>query len=198
MPGEQQSGGFGGDALAFGMMNSLRTGDARFDMLVVVLVPLVMAIATGIVENARPWLRRFVKSARRMGYKEYSRVIRRERRISAWGGEQIAKDQHNHILQKAITLYLSQKCSCELKGSKNAAILLTAVGKEKSSGRYSWNKSFGNTAEQLEQYSVTMSVPDNTWVKVDDGLEFQRVVQDDEEQGRCALREGGACCPGQK
>ena len=44
MPGEGGGGGFGSsDALAFGMMNSLRTGNPHFDMLVVVLVPLVMA-----------------------------------------------------------------------------------------------------------------------------------------------------------
>ena len=46
-------------------------------------------------------------------------------------------------------------------------------------------------AEQLEQYSVTMSVPDNTWVKVDDGLEFQRVVQDDEEEKNKEQEGGG-------
>lgn len=44
MPGEGGGGGFGSsDALAFGMMNSLRTGNPHYDMLVVVLVPLVMA-----------------------------------------------------------------------------------------------------------------------------------------------------------
>jgi hypothetical protein len=55
---DQGNGGFGGDALAFGMMNSLRTGNAGFDMLVVVLVLLVMTIAAALVENGKPWVSR--------------------------------------------------------------------------------------------------------------------------------------------
>ena len=60
--------------------------------------------------------------------------------------------------------------------------MLTNVGKEKGSGRWSWNKTYGNTAEQLEQYVVTMSVQDNQWVEIEEGVEFCRAVKNDKEQ----------------
>ena len=86
--------------------------------------------------------------------------------------------------------------SGDIKGSKQAAILLTAVGKEKASGNYSWNKTYGNTAEQLDQYVVTMAVPDNTWVKIGDSVEFCRAIKNDddkeEEGGGKGGGEGGA------
>lgn len=158
-------------------------------MLVVVLVPLVLAVSTGFVDNARPMLWKQWVRLKRLGGTEYTRTIRREKRLSAWGGDERDKEQFNHILQKAITLYLAQERPGALKGSKTAAILLTAVGKEKSSGRYSWNKSFGNTSEQLEQYAVTMAVPDNQWVWIDKnaGIQFMRLISDpgeEEEQGK--------------
>jgi|EP01047_Picozoa_sp_COSAG01_P073728 hypothetical protein len=136
--GDRGGGGFGGDALAFGMMNSLRTGNAGFDMLVVVLVPLVMTIAAALVENGKPWVSRAARRVARLGRTEYLRIVRREKKITRWGDEQTDKDQHNHILQKAVTLYLSQERPTELRGSKMASVLLTSVGKEKSSGKYSW------------------------------------------------------------
>ena len=69
-----------------------------------------------------------------------------------------------------------------MQKGKQAAILLTNVGKEKGSGRWSWNKTYGNTAEQLEQYVVTMSVQDNQWVEIEEGVEFCRAVKNDKEQ----------------
>ena len=66
MPQDGQAG-FGADAMAFGMMNSLRTGNPHQDMLVVVLVPLVMAVVAGVVENARPMFGRGYNKLRQLG-----------------------------------------------------------------------------------------------------------------------------------
>jgi chaperone BCS1 len=193
MPGDGASGGFSQDAMAFGMMNSLRTGDPHSDMLVVVLVPLVMAAIAQGVDQIRPMLSRCWDKARRLGGREYTRTIRHERKLTSWGSEQKDKDAHNHILHKAITLYLSEERPSQLKKGKQAAILLASVGKEKASGRWSWNKSYGNTAEQLEQYVVTMAVPDNQWVEVEDGVRFMRSIKndDEEEQNRDGGGKGG-------
>jgi hypothetical protein len=190
MSGDRGGGAFGGDAMAFGMMSSLRTGNPAFDMLVVVMVPLILAVSTGLVDNSRPWLWRMWQTVRRLGGTEYTRTVRREKRINTWGDEERDKEEHNHILHKAITLYLSAERPAELKGSKTVAILLTAVGEEKASGKYSWNKSFGNTSEQLEQYAVTMACPNNTWVQVEQGLWFMRKVSDDNEEEEGQRKDG--------
>ncbi len=154
-------GSFGGDALAFGMMNSLRTGNAAVDMLVVVMVPIVMAMSHSIVDNIRPAMRHALEALRRncLRRREYFRTIRHETRITAWGRSEKANGEHNHILQKALVMYLSQKLPSMLRKSRDAIFLLTCTGKEKSTGHY-WNKQFGTTAEQLEQYSVTLSIPE--------------------------------------
>ena len=96
--GGQQQGGFNTDALAFGMMNSLRTGNAFFDMIVVVLVPIMMAAGVGLVENVWPMFAALWQRLRRLGRPEYTRTVRKATKIGNWGNEQMDKDQHNHIL----------------------------------------------------------------------------------------------------
>ena len=189
-PGDGASGGFSQDAIAFGMMNSLRTGDPHSDMLVVVLVPLVMAGIAQIVDQIRPLISKVWDKVRRLGGREYTRTIRHERKLTSWGSEQKDKDAHNHILHKAITLYLSTERPSQLKNGKQAAILLASVGKEKSSGRWSWNKSYGNTSEQLEQYVVTIAAADNEWVEVEDGVSFCCSIKHDDEKEE-QNRDGG-------
>jgi len=143
-----------------------------------------MAVSHSIVDNIRPAIRHALEALRRycLRRREYFRTIRHETRITAWGRSEKANGEHNNILQKALVMYLSQKLPSMLRKSREANFLLTCTGKEKSSGRY-WNKQFGATAEQLEQYSVTLSIPEDEWVQVQPGIEIQRVVDDGGEEG---------------
>ena len=184
-----QRGGFGSDALAFGMMNSLRTGNAFFDMIVVVLVPIVMAAGVGLVDNVRPAIMSAWEQLRRLGRTEYTRTVRKATKVTNWGNEQVDKDQHNHILQKAVSLFLSSERAPQLQSAKRAAINLSSMGKEKSTGR--WGKTYGNTAEQLQQYSVSMQLPSDVWAKIEDGLEFRLVYTEEEEDKGKEGGEGG-------
>ena len=189
MSNNKNQGGPGGDGgmdvLTFGMMQALRTGNPAFDLLVVVLVPLVMAMTTALAVNIRPWMSAFWSRAKRLGRKEYMRTVRRSTKIGRWDPEESDKDKYNHILQKAVSLYLATERESRLRKSKHASIVLTAIGKEKCSGKYSWNKSYGNTSEQLEQYACSMRLPENVWVEVDDGVDFRLVIldEDNEEEG---------------
>ena len=179
--GDDQNQGM--DVVQFGLMNALRTGNAAFDMLVVVLVPIIMAFAANLVRYAHPWYIKSYTAVRRMGRTEYVRTLRRATKLDSWDAEE-GKEKHNHILQKAVTMYLSTERTSRLNKSKHASLVLSAIGKEKSSGQYSWNKTYGNSAEQLEQYIVSTRLPENTWVEVDDGVEFQLTVNDPSEDER--------------
>eukprot|EP01047_Picozoa_sp_COSAG01_P073729 COSAG01_NODE_12105_length_1800_cov_2.820106_2_plen_241_part_00 len=53
------------------------------------------------------------------------------------------------------------------------------------------NRSFGNSAEQLEQYAVTMSPPEGIWVKVGDAIDFRRMIQDENAEDDGREGEGG-------
>ena len=147
-PGQPNGGGFGTDALAFGLMNSLRTGNALVDMTLCSLVTPALQSVGVVVESARPLARRLADFVRRRGRVEYRRVIRHERRLTHWGSESASGEQRNNILQKAITLYLSREHG--LGASKRADYKLMAVGEEKFSG-YRWNPTYGSTAAELEQ-----------------------------------------------
>lgn len=102
-----------------------------------------------------------------------------------WGALGSSKDKQNNILQKAVTMYLSQEIGLDLV--ENADVKLMASGKEQYSG-YRWNKNFGTTVKQLKQYAIYRAVPQGEWVEISPGLWFMHSVDTEadegEEQGR--------------
>jgi hypothetical protein len=94
-------GGFGSDALAFGMMNSIKTGNPLIDIMCCSIITPLLQSVQSLVDNTRPWLTTAWKFVKRRGRNEYRRVIRYERRMTNWGSEAIDKEGKNNILQKA-------------------------------------------------------------------------------------------------
>ena len=92
MPPGQPNGGGGADALAFGLMNHLRTGNPLLDMTLCSLVTPALSSVAVIVDAARPAARRVADFARRRGRAEYRRQIRYERRLTNWGSERAQGD----------------------------------------------------------------------------------------------------------
>jgi len=181
MPGD--GGGVNIDAVQFGLMNALRTGNPLYDLIMCTVIPTIMQMMANLTNQVRPWWESTSSYLMKMGKKEYIRSIKYEKMEDNWG-EGDAKGEHNKILQKAITQYLSQMKL--LTKNENANYRLMALGAEKTSG-YSWRPTFGSNAEQLKQYGVYTSLPKGVTAEVAPGLFFEDVSDrnnEEEEEGK--------------
>jgi len=153
-------------AVQMGLVNALRTGDMLYDTFTTTLVPVAMSAATNVINHIRPTVETVGKAAWRLGRTEYVRTISYDKTISCWSVKDGA-NANNKILQKAIMLYISEKKL--LQNSEHADLKLMPIGAESSSGP-SYNRQFGTTAEQLEQYTVHTSLTSGVWLEVEPEL----------------------------
>jgi hypothetical protein len=183
--GNQRNEGVSNDALMFGLMSSIKTGNTFADVTIVSIVPTIFAMGASAVGNARAPIDDALKYVARMGRKEYWRTLSHETVYKAWGADSGSKDKQNNILQKAVTMYLSQEKG--LKLCESAGMKLMASGKEKHSGNR-WNKKYGSTAKELKQYQIYRSAPMNEWIELQEGLWFMHSIDQEADEGEEAGR----------
>jgi mitochondrial chaperone BCS1 len=156
-----------GGIQAMGIVNALKTGDVRLDMIIAMLIPVMMSLAMGFVaklsavfnmEALEEWWRR--------GRHKYQRFIVYRAQRNSWGGStNLDSDSKNTVLLKAIQLYLHHKGNLELP---IANLNLTSMEDTTSGGYYnSYDddddgaaKTFAGTLSKLK---IVKKLPDNKW-----------------------------------
>mmetsp|Transcript_22399 Transcript_22399/g.38264 ORF Transcript_22399/g.38264 Transcript_22399/m.38264 type:complete len:604 (-) Transcript_22399:295-2106(-) len=150
----------------FGAINALRTGNMIVDMSVAMLIP--AAFRALFDPNGWTELRRLLLSKRRRHGPTAA-----ERSISCMTKGQsgwLGMEQKNHILQKAIKLYLTQHLQVQFPAK--AQVQLTAM----------MDSRYGQSVDKydpLANHRLTWIAADNEWVRVADGpLMFRQYKQD--------------------
>ncbi|KAF0713665.1 hypothetical protein As57867_004245, partial [Aphanomyces stellatus] len=115
-------------AIQFGMMNSMRTNNVLLDTLICLLIPVFFKCLYDSTTHLAPLLHYFQGLYR----KKTDQVLRRieiKQHFNSYGKVHDG-DQHNHILQKAISIYLSQHLDMDNQSGRYE--LLEKLDKTKS------------------------------------------------------------------
>ncbi|OLQ03063.1 hypothetical protein AK812_SmicGene14005 [Symbiodinium microadriaticum] len=159
--------------LNFGMMQALRTGNPILDVLICMLIPVLFSFLLG-QNTSDPLSTKFIDSARYVydfitGTKTYIRRIEYE-------------DTGNNILQKAIKIYLQEKCSLEIDDAEVFLLPQKEIKLEKD--QYGDVCLFSGSYKQLLAYSVNRLPKKDHWIAVDDAhpsLYFRQSLDVSEE-----------------
>ncbi|KAF0761810.1 hypothetical protein AaE_003390 [Aphanomyces astaci] len=165
-------------AIQFGMMSSLRTNNVVIDTLVCMLIPVVF---TALV-NSSVHLTALVHALQRhFGPPVTPDVVRKietKQAFNSWGKVH-DNDQHNHILQKAISIYLSQHLDMQAKSGRYELLESAQVDDTEDDTDCSSDDSYDcywnvpNENDQLKKLQVGALPPLNEWIQVDDALLFK-------------------------
>jgi mitochondrial chaperone BCS1 len=121
---------FGGSGLGgiqmMGIVNALKTGDARLDMILAMCIPFVIRFVFDLMTNFEKYLQwNYWKDWMEKNRQMQERFITQRSTISSWGAIiQLDDDSKNTVLLKGIRLYLHSQIKLNLK---NADINLTST-----------------------------------------------------------------------
>ncbi|KAG1705421.1 hypothetical protein DVH05_004350 [Phytophthora capsici] len=188
-------------AVEFGLINTFRTHNVLVDTMLCMLVPLLIQKVVAYVQKSPQsllvMLRHFLfppKNERRV-----SRVIEVKQRFNRWG-KVYDYDQKNHLLQKAISIYLadvldlkSKNAQYELlektkKMKKTTKALLDAAvsasdcsttGSESSDSSDDDDEYYG----EVNRLNVEALPPLNEWIQIESGVYFKHETVAPENTG---------------
>ena len=170
----------------FGAINALRTGNVIIDMGVAMLIP--AAVRAALDGDVWRKLKRFVSLKRRR-----NGTIAAERSISCMTKGQsgwLGMEQKNHILQKAIKLYLTQHLDVQFPAK--AQVQLTAMYDSRHSQGY-------DKYDPVANHRLTWIAAENEWVKVAEGpLLFRQFKQDGNNSNQPPNGNGGSNGPSEQ
>ncbi|ETP51754.1 hypothetical protein F442_03149 [Phytophthora nicotianae P10297] len=181
-------------AVEFGLINTFRTHNVLIDTLLCMLVPLLIQKIVAYVQQSPQsllsMLRNFLipqKDERRV-----SRVIEVKQRFNRWG-KVWDYEQKNHLLQKAISIYLadvldlkSKNAQYELlektkKSKKTTKALLDAAVSESNYSTTGSESSDGDDDDddddeyygEVNRLNVEALPPLNEWIEIESGVYFK-------------------------
>jgi len=165
-------GGLGVDlqGAQFSIINSLRTGNMALDMVIAMLIPFIF---NKLIPYGKQWLQRLYawlfKPVDDSGA-YCSRCIS----FQSVGSSLTGREHKNQVLQKALTLYLTE---IGVPFERKSQVSLTAVH-DTSVGMGAVDR-----YDPLARYRLTWQAPENEWVAIEDGLQFmQRTHRDGKEE----------------
>jgi len=139
-------------------------------------VPVIYQLMTRIWDYIYPTIRDFIDDIWKDG-REVIKSLEHECRIDSWGDEVGLCESRNNILQKAIMLYIGEMKNIKLPES---IVSLMAVKEKGTFNDDSWEMEYGNTAEQLQGYSVNTLPPEEVWIELRPGLKFMQSIEEEE------------------
>ncbi|KAL3657820.1 hypothetical protein V7S43_017202 [Phytophthora oleae] len=188
-------------AVEFGLINTFRTHNVLVDTLLCMLVPLLIQKVVAYVQKSPQsllaMLRHFLFPQK--GERRVSRVIEVKQRFNRWG-KVWDYDQKNHLLQKAISIYLadvldlkSKNAQYELlektkKTKKTTKALLDAAASE-SDCSTTGSESSDSSDDDDEYYgevnrlNVEALPPLNEWIQIESGVYFKHETVAPENTG---------------
>ncbi|OWY94289.1 hypothetical protein PHMEG_00036021, partial [Phytophthora megakarya] len=184
-------------AVEFGLINTFRTHNVLVDTLLCMLVPLLIQKVVAYVQSSPTSV---VAMLRHLLFPEKSkhrvtRVIEVKQRFNRWG-KVWDYDQKNHLLQKAISIYLadvldlkSKNAQYELlektKKTKTTKTLLDAAVSE-SDCSTTGSESSDDDDEyygEVNRLNVEALPPLNEWIKIEPGVYFKHETVAPENTG---------------
>ena len=144
----------------FSAINSLRTGNVVLDMMIAMIIPVIFRIiftdGKSMLERIRDWLFGKGPSA--------SNDCIRTIAFQSVGGSLMGRETKNNVLQKALTLYLTE---ANVPFEQRAQVSLTAlhdvsvpVQRNPATDQF----------DPLARYRLAWNAPDNEWVEIEKGL----------------------------
>ncbi|KAF0713568.1 Aste57867_4291 [Aphanomyces stellatus] len=153
-------------AIQFGMMNSLRTNNVVIDTLVCLLLPVIF---TSLLNSSTHVATLVAYLQAYFGYKEPHTT--------------------NHILKKAISIYLSDHLDMKRKSGRYELLEKVVQSSDDNSDTASsdsdseddyWSYYYPSEEDQLKKLSVGALPPINEWIEIDDGLFFMHEMKNEQ------------------
>ncbi len=143
------AGGLQGLGSQIGIINTLRTGNVIFDLIICMLIPLAFSLCGDIWNRLFPYIQsQFLKFFYRNN--DIIKTLDYEFRTNLWGSTlNNGKEERNNILQKAITLYIGELKNIEMRQSKLSFMAIQEKGVRDDDGYYGAVK-YGSTVDQLK------------------------------------------------
>ncbi|ETV73486.1 hypothetical protein H257_11614 [Aphanomyces astaci] len=165
-------------AIQFGMMNSMRTSNVILDTLICLLIPIMFKCFFDSSEQLTVAFA-YVRDCFRRKGNEVVRRIELKTHFNTWGKVQDT-EEHNHILQKAISIYLSDHLVMAKKSGRYE--LLDKVDSpetdatelaepEPEDDPYGLNESL-----ELQKLKIGALPPLNEWITIEPELEFYHEI----------------------
>mmetsp|Transcript_44024 Transcript_44024/g.130360 ORF Transcript_44024/g.130360 Transcript_44024/m.130360 type:complete len:634 (-) Transcript_44024:101-2002(-) len=166
----------------FGAINALRTGSPLYDMMIAMIIPLIFKMIFDGAGQMKPMLQKAGRLCRKPPPNEYLRVIEVEQKVTSWGWAMPPNgDDRNHVLIKAVNLYLADK----QVSYKYAKVNLTSVSAGRNSRDDSDDEgdSRSDAGELKKNFRLTRMPPESVWVDVENGVRYWKETEIDKEGG---------------
>lgn len=152
-------------AAQFGLISSLRTGNVIFDMLICMCVPLLFSSVAVLLRELGPQLNKLL--AWMQTYNEVIREVSHERRTNMYGWS-IEGDSNDHLLQKALMLYVSKHVP---DTHMSGALTLTSLpAKEQNTPTDEDDDSGYDSDSMLRNMEISPMPPLGEWILVEPSL----------------------------
>ncbi|CAD7952857.1 unnamed protein product [Amoebophrya sp. A25] len=197
--------GLDGVGANFGLMNALRTGNVILDMLICMLIPVVLGWISSVdlKKLVRLFQDYFVRKpdthVRSIEFVEGRR--RRSFHLVGDGGNSENEDR-NHILQKAISLYMQERypafrqedMECNLIKFQQIEVKRGAAARGYYERRMEMEEQMrANNFQQLKSFRVQLLPAKETWAEVEPGLFFWHSTK----KKTVSSKDGGASTSGE-
>ncbi|RHY27627.1 hypothetical protein DYB32_006658 [Aphanomyces invadans] len=169
-------------------MNALRTSNVIFDTLICLLIPIVFK---RILDSFNQFATKFA-TLRDLFRRQGDEIVRRIERKTHFNARGIIHDyeEHNHILQNAISIYLSDHLDMDKKSGRyevldnlNPPEDNDAHAAEREDDLYDDDPYGENESFELQRLKIGALPPLNQWIKIEPELEFYHEVTNDEGGG---------------
>ncbi|RHY98366.1 hypothetical protein DYB37_009446 [Aphanomyces astaci] len=179
-------------AIQFGMINSMRTNNVVVDTLICLLIPVFFKFMYDSTAQFG-WLWAYLRSLHTKPTHEVIRRIEIKQHFNSWGKVR-DHDQHNHILQKAISIYLSEHLDMTSQSGRyelleNVKPTPDAATDDEASQRHSYG--YCSERDQLQTLGIGALPPLNAWVKLEEGVEFMHEIKSGQEDNHDNSEGGG-------
>lgn len=168
---EDQDGSF--DSIqTMGILNALKTGDVRLDMVLAMCIPIVLRMIFSMISNVDKVFFSVQNWNKLWSWrnKKHERFIVHRSSRNQWGGTtNLDEDTENTVLIKAIQLYLHHKCNLKLK---NANVDLTSMDNRNNTSYYDegdddeGSSSSKTVVGMLAKYKIVKKPPRNQWHEI--------------------------------
>ena len=164
-------GSFDGPMQTMGILNALKTGDVRIDMVFAMCIPVVLRILFSMLSNVDKIfaLDRW-KKIWRWQKNHHERIIIHRSTRNPWGGmTNMDEDTQNTVLIKAIQLFLHLKCNLHLKSANlNLTSLENMNANNSAYNDYDHDASSSTKTfvGMLSKYNIIKKPPCNVWHQV--------------------------------
>eukprot|EP01134_Creolimax_fragrantissima_P005598 CFRG5598T1 len=156
-----------------GVMNAFRTGNTTLDLCMCVMIPMLFSAVLAYGNEYLPKIKELWERLLKRKHVTYSRHIEYSKNYQYYGNSHNGNtDANNHVLHKAILMYVTK--NCDLKFSGGHFRLVENTEKTRSSRYYHYDddESDGSELDQLRSFSIVTAPPVDQSIDVQNGVEL--------------------------